>query len=329
MSNVCNSCFFPISSRETIKECGVCGKPTHSFCLIKEDEKEYCDPCYNLKTEAKEEIVLPEKIRRTYIELYRTCPRKFKLEVLDGHRSPPTKYTQVGIDLHELFEKAVRDRSYQKNKMWEDYGPMRDKQSEMGLFESPEDMQAFLIRAQDSIDTFYEILPSIPQPFAVEQTISYSIGEDMPDVEFTMDLITENIHGNLDLHDWKTGKVMVGKKISNDLQAPLYIYGVEKHFGRQVDSFNFYYLKEKKVRRFERVQPGVYECKVGKRSYYIRTEDAMKEVARDFSKMQKGHFQVPEDTRSMFFECKMCHLQEQGLCFGADQQSWVDLRGGS
>lgn len=321
----CNSCGFPMSEKETKVQCGVCGKSTHSFCLIKEADIGYCDNCYVVKTEEKPEVVLPDTIRRTYIELFRSCPRKFKLEVLDGHRSPPTKYTQVGIDLHELFEKAVLDRSYAKYDMIRDYAPMGDKQIRDGLFDDEADMEDFAKRASDSINTFYELLPSIPPAFVTEQTINYSIGENVPLVEFTMDLITENASGNLDLHDWKTGKVMVGQKISTDLQAPLYIYGVEQHFGRQVDSFTFYYLKEKKVRKFERVQDGVYECKVGKRSYYINTTDAMKEIARIFSKMKKGDFNVPNDTRGMFFTCKMCHLQEQGLCEGAYNQSWNQL----
>lgn len=327
MSSLCNSCGFPISSRETIGECEVCHKPTHSFCLIKEENIAYCDHCYVSKTEKKDIPELPEKIRRTYIELYRSCPRKFRLEVLDGNSSPPTKYTQVGIDLHDLFEKAVLDRTYTKTQMKLDYVPMLLAQIEAGLYEDEEDKQKFIDRANQSMDTFYDILPNIPPAFVTEQTISYSIGEDVPDVEFTMDLITEAPDNELDLHDWKTGKVMVGQKIATDMQAPLYIYGVEQFYGRKVRSFTFYYLNEKKTRTFTRVSEGVYECKVGKRSYYIKLRETMTEIAQIFSKMKQGQFGIPADTRKMFFTCKMCHLQEQGLCFGADQQSWVDLRG--
>ena len=327
MSTQCNSCGFPVSSRETIGECEVCHKPTHSFCLIKEDDKAYCDHCYVAKTEEKYVPELPSTIRRTYIELYRSCPRKFRLEVLEGHASPPTKYTQVGIDLHDLFEKAVNDRTYTKAQMWQDYHPMFKKCIDDELFDDELDIKKFQDRAEQSINTFYEVLPSIPQPFVTEQTISYSVGEDIPDVEFTMDLITEAPNGELDLHDWKTGKVMVGQKIATDMQAPLYIYGVEQHYGRKVRSFTFYYLNEKKTRTFTRVSEGVYECVVGKRSYYIKLRETMTEIAQIFSKMKQGHFSIPQDTKKMFFTCKMCHLQEQGLCFGADQQSWVDLRG--
>ena len=49
-----------------------------------------------------------------------------------------------------------------------------------------------------------------------------------------MDAVIEGENG-LELLDWKTGQVMVGKKLSSDLQAPLYIYGVMKHLNRHVE----------------------------------------------------------------------------------------------
>jgi hypothetical protein len=326
----CKSCNFPINEGETVKECEQCGGTTHSFCLLNNDGVRVCDVCMMTSAEKpkRADFVLPDHIRRTYIETYRKCPNKFKLEVLDGHKSPPNKYTQVGIDLHELFEKAVLDRSYTQGAMMHDYQGYYHKQLEMGIFESEEDKQKFTDRAFTSIKEFYNVLPSIPTPFATEQTIHYSIGDDVPLVEFTMDLITENENGNLDLHDWKTGKVMVGQTISSDLQAPLYIYGVQQHFNRIVDSFTFYYLNEGKTRTFNRINNLVYECKVGKRSYYINLEDTIKQIKSIFNQIKKGNFNIPQDTRKMFFTCKMCHLKEQGLCSGADQESWYQLNGG-
>ena len=327
----CKSCNFPINEGESTKECAQCGGTTHSFCLLLADDgSRICDICMmtNAEKPKKTDFILPDSIRRTYIETYRKCPNKFKLEVLDGHKQPPNKYTQVGIDLHELFEKAVANRDYTLEQMQEDYKVYQEKQREMGIFESEEDEERFEKRAQTSMKNFYEHLPNIPEPFAVEETLHYSIGDDVPLVEFTMDLITENENGNLDLHDWKTGKTLVGQTISSDLQAPIYIYGVQKHYNRIVDSFTFYYLNEGKTRTFKRINSLVYECKVGKRSYYINLEDTIKEIKSIFNQIKKGNFNIPQDTRKMYYTCKMCHLKEQGLCAGADQESWYQLNGG-
>ena len=325
----CNSCSFPFMSGETMAVCSKCEKATHPFCTIKDGDERLCDPCYNLSVEEANvtKYELPERIRRTYIEVYRTCPNKFRWEVLEGNRQPDNPYTRVGIDLHDLFEKAVLDRSYTKEQMEAEYEIMHAKQIEEGLYESNEEIEKFLLRASTSIKNFYETLPSIPPAFTTEETITYSLGDDIPNVEFTMDLVTENANGNLDLHDWKTGKVMVGQKISSDMQAPLYIYGVQKHFGRIVDSFTFHYLNEGKTRTFTRVNDMIYECKVVKRSYYINLEDFVKEIRSIFGQMKKGNFNVPQDTKSMYFACKMCHIKENGLCAGADQESWNQLGG--
>ena len=106
------------------------------------------------------------------------------------------------------------------------------------------------------------------------------------------------------------------------------LWDVEKETGRRVDSFTFFYLKEGKVRKFVRSNNGEFVCTVGKREYFIRTKDMISEIQRLFSHIKKGNFKIPQDTKKMFFPCKMCHLKEQGLCLGADQQAWIQLNGG-
>lgn len=318
----CRNCFTFIEDlRKTVK-CSTCNTPLHKDCAIN-DGAVFCDVCYTVREETPEriEFTIPEHIRRTYIETYRSCPYKFLKEVIEGNPQPPTCYTQIGIDLHELFEKAVNDRGYTKSDMETQFA-LCWLQYPDDLFESEKQKSDMAIRAQDSIDTFYHVLPTIPLPFTSEETIRYSIGEDIPQVEFTMDLVTENENGNLDMHDWKTGGVMVGQKISSDLQAPLYIYGVQKHFDRQVDSFTFYYLKENKTRVFERINHDDFVCRVGKREYFINLTDAIREVKSLFSQIKKGNFDIPRDTRKMYFACKMCHIKKQGMCRGADEEAW-------
>lgn len=318
----CKNCFTPVDGRSDV-QCTQCNSPLHKDCAIKEDGAFFCDVCYTVKEETPVTIEwdLPEHIRRTYIETYRTCPFKFLKEVLEGEQQPPTCYTQIGIDLHELFEKAVNDRSFHKNQMEEAFAVYWMGYTD-DLFESPKQKSDMAIRAQDSIDTFYNVLPSIPMPFTSEETIHYSIGDDIPLVEFTMDLVTENALGNLDMHDWKTGGVMVGQKISSDLQAPLYIYGVQKHFNRRVDLFTFYYLKDNKTRVFQRVDDDNFVCLVGKREYKINLTDAIREVKGIFAQIKKGNFNIPRDTKKMYFPCKMCHIKKVGKCKGADEQPW-------
>lgn len=122
----------------------------------------------------------------------------------------------------------------------------------------------------------------------VEETLMFEIDENLPKVSFTMDLVTENEQGGLDLFDWKTGKELVGKQLASDLQAPIYIHGVQQHTGRQVDSFTFHYLRDNKTRKFQRVDNDTFVCMVGKREYYIRLHETVGELQGLFTQMKKG-----------------------------------------
>lgn len=327
----CNNCFSPVGGRSSVS-CSACQSPLHKECVISFDGAPLCDLCFVVETEKPKskfgEFTLPERIRRTYIETYRSCPYKFYLEVIKGNTMPPNIYTELGSDLHELFEVAIQNPSYPKEKMMENIKFMFDRYPDeyFNTGFSTSNKENMWTRAIESIDTFYTILPSLNGVFAVEENIEFNIGDNIPNVSITMDLITE-MDGELFMHDWKTGKVMVGKKLSSDLQAPLYIYAVKHKYNKPVKSFTFYYLQENKTRTFVRSEtnPDEYICTVGKKHYVINLTDAIREVKSIFSRITKGDFNIPQDTRKMHFTCKMCHLQKQGLCAGADEESWNQL----
>lgn len=278
------------------------------------------------------QFTIPDVIRRTYIETYRKCPHKFFKEVIEGNVQPPTSYTQIGIDLHEIFESACKGNTNKEDAiriMGAKFDEYRDSLFDSGFAsDNRDDMRT---RSDESIDTFFDvILPSLPAtPFTTEETIEFSVGEELPNVQFTMDRIDE-IDGELEMHDWKTGRVMVGQKLSSDLQAPLYIYGTREHFQKPVRSFTFYYLQENKTRVFIRdaTNPDIYVCKVNKREYKVSLKSTIAEIQHVFSQIKNANFNIPQG-KSMHFTCKICHLLKEGKCQGADLQSWNQAKEGN
>ena len=321
----CYSCFRPAESSKIT--CSKCSNVIHEDCAIDDRGTLFCDTCYTnqVAEPPKTEHAIPEVIRRSYIETYRTCPFKFLKQVIEENEQPPNCYTQIGIDLHDLFEKGLNDRSYEDVHMQADFDSIwQNVYPNMDLFESKTQQEQMYDRAEKSIETFYQIIDDIPMPMVTEQTIHYEVGEGFPTVEFTMDAIIELEDGELEILDWKTGRVTTGQKLSTDLQAPLYIYGVQKHFERPVKRFTLYFLGENKVRTYERVAHNKYVCTVGRREYHIDLEDMVKEVRRVFSGIMKGNYNIPQDTKGMYFACKMCHIKKAGLCEGAELQSWYN-----
>jgi RecB family exonuclease len=142
-----------------------------------------------------------------------------------------------------------------------------------------------------------------------------------------MDRIDE-IDGELHVRDWKTGTVMVGQKISSDLQAPLYIHAIHEKFEKTVKSFHFYYLSENKTRVFDRIDDDNYVCTVNKRQYKINITDAIREVQSIFAQIKKNNFNIPRNTRNLYFTCKTCSYSRDGNCKGADVESWKQYNQG-
>ena len=312
----CKTCFTHVDGRKAIR-CATCNGVLHEGCAISFGGADLCDVCFTVAEEEPKskygDFELPAFVRRTHIETYRSCPYKFYQEVIKGNAMPPNEYTQVGIDVHNLIEKAITD-----GLPYEDCMAMIDEifeQYDDDLFQSRTKEEMY-VRATESLHTFYEaVLPTLDKTVAVEETIFTNIGDNIPEIRITMDLITEK-DGELEMHDWKTGRVMVGKKLSTDLQAPLYIYSVINKYKKPVRKFTFYYLQENKTRTFVRSEtsPDMYICTVGKREYKIILQDAIREVKSIFSKIKKGNFDPDPSNPNRYFTQKMCHLKELGLC---------------
>ncbi len=321
----CNNCFLHIEDARKETRCSVCNSPLHIACSIKEDNKHYCDMCFTLKQEEKPTLTfdIPDVIRRSYIETYKSCPYKFYLTVIKGITDgDETIYTRLGIDLHGLFEKACHNPNYTMDNMTSDLNASWNGYK--SLFENAEQEQKMLQRSKACISNFYNTLPTLPdKPLSTEETIVFDIGKGLPKISTTSDRI-DFVDDELEISDWKTGQTMVGKRLSSDLQAPLYIYGVQQKYGMPVRKFTFYFLQNNKTRVFEKQQDGSYICTVRKRIYRIVPLNAVREAQSIFSQIKKGNFNIP--TKSMYYTCKICHLFKNGNCKGADIQPWKLLQ---
>jgi len=322
---ICKNCNQEIADLRTVVKCSVCNAILHKDCRIKEGETFYCDNCYTVKTETPEspypDLIIPDTIRRSYIETYKSCPYKFYLEVIKGVSEDAGIYAQMGIDLHELFEKACNNHTFTQNDMTKEFATKWNAYPD-SMFENTEQKDKLALRSLTCIANFYKVLPTLPYtPFKTEEKIVFDVGKGIPNISTTSDRIDE-VDGELEVIDWKTGKTMVGAKFSTDLQAPLYIYGIRNKYKKPIRKFTFYYLNEDKIRIFTRTTNDDYICKVRKREYHINITDAIREVQAMFAKIVNKKFNIPFDTRKMFFTCKMCHLQKNGICKGADLESW-------
>jgi hypothetical protein len=172
------------------------------------------------------------------------------------------------------------------------------------------------------IDNYWSSKPSFPnRPFIAEETIIFSLRDDLPKVSITMDRIDQHDE-KLYITDYKTGQVKTGVQFEKDLQAPLYIYAVQQQYKKIVEEFRLFYIESGKERIYKRVSDTIYEVVVGKRSYRIDISQTIKDVIGMFESMKAGKWNIPTDNRSMFYACKVCKVKAFGACNGAEIQLW-------
>ena len=98
--NKCKQCKVELTwENKTI--CVKCGVEICEDCSMKNKFK--CEKCAD-----KLKIKIPDVIRRSSIEDYRSCPYYFKLHIIDGNEPRQNVLARLGSDLHDMYESIQR-----------------------------------------------------------------------------------------------------------------------------------------------------------------------------------------------------------------------------
>ena len=229
--NYCKMCNTELTW-ENATLCVKCGVSLCEDCSTKNKFK--CDKCAD-----KQKIKIPDVIRRSSIEDYKSCPYYFKLHVIDGNEPRQNVLARLGSDLHDLYEHIQRG-----DVNVEDIDSQLDWiMSHIEEDYPEEDMKRIWERAKICNNSFLKLLPTLTnKAIQYEERINFSIGEGIPQVTIAYDRLEEDENGDLHIVDWKTGKVMSGKKLTTDLQPALYLKAVESKYGKMPKSFRLVYV---------------------------------------------------------------------------------------
>lgn len=317
MSN-CTNCSVELTwENKTL--CVKCGVEICEDCSMKNKFK--CDKCSD-----KAKIQIPDVIRRSSIEDYKSCPYYFKLHVIDGNEPDQNVLARLGSDLHDLYEQVQRG-----DVSTDEILSQSDWIIEKILEEYPNtDRDKLWDRTKICNESFINLLPELTnKAIAFEERIVFPIGEGIPKVTIAYDRLEEDENGDLHIVDWKTGKVMSGKKLTTDLQPALYLKAVEHQYGKMPKSFKLVYLSDVdkqgnyKERTFTSIDGNKFVCKVGKKEYIQDITEQIKVVQKLFAQIKQGKFSIPQ--KPDYFKCKMCSFKDKGLCSGNDTQNWINI----
>lgn len=325
----CVNCFTEI--KKDVVYCSDCGKPMHKECAVScmSCGKILCDVCslannFKCKECTKEQKIEIDVIRRSHIEEYKQCPYAFYLDVIKGVETKGNKWTETGILLHELFDKyshvdnIMETKDDLKNEFLEGFIKLNED-----LFTNEYDKKEMLERGLVCIDNFIKYQIVAPKPFSTEEKFIINIDNNLPKVQVTIDRINKLENGEIEIVDYKTGKVHVGQKLKTDLQPPLYILGVREKYKVLPQRFKLLFLNEDKERVYEKIDEDKYVCKVNKNEYEISLQESIREVKTIFGRITRGNFNIPQNVSTWQCE-RMCKFGQGGakVCEGNLIESW-------
>lgn len=275
------------------------------------------------------------KIRRSDIVLYQECPYSYYLKNVEGVSQFGNIYSENGILLHDLFDKDSNsgfqpgeNTDQRKDRMLQEYAE-RFKTIPLERFENCQKkltIEKFKQQEYDkglkNIDGYFALTSELPSPYRTEEKLIVPIKDSTIELTITFDRVNKNADGTFDMLDYKTGKVFVGQKLNNDIQAGLYTYAYEHVYpDERINRFVFLFTGENKVREFIRISDNRFECYVGKKTYGFNISDKVEEAYNVFQSVEMGMFDYPQNLHP--WHCQnQCEYYHRNICKGKFKERW-------
>jgi DNA helicase II / ATP-dependent DNA helicase PcrA len=176
------------------------------------------------------------------LDLYLTCPLKYKFRRVFGIPQEPTINQRFGILIHNVLERF--------HKEGDDQGSEEGLRRLMGLFEagwrrtgfgSSDDELQFRDRAREAMRLYWEReRESDGEPVWLERKFDFRIGEHH--VRGRVDRVDRLPDGSHELIDYKTGERKSEAALESDLQLSLYRLAASEAWDLDANTGSYYYV---------------------------------------------------------------------------------------
>lgn len=197
-------------------------------------------------------------IRQSCIGAYETCPFLFSEQYkpfgqepeYNDDEAPTNKYALTGIKFHEVMEcwgNSAMNNVRMSNKDMHTLLDCKLAEIPSMHYDNEIDEMAFKDSLHEQLDWIYDTHCDI-KPLAVEHNfLIEDLIAGLPPFTGTIDCIEGNIeHKDVDIIDYKTGKVYTRLEMKSNVQATIYSLYFFKKYGFFPKNFVFYFTKHKK-----------------------------------------------------------------------------------
>jgi DNA helicase-2/ATP-dependent DNA helicase PcrA len=219
-----------------------------AYLLGSEREREGRRKLIATRQEPSLEAFLPRRgdgalsLSASDLDLYLTCPLKYKFRRVFGIPQEPTINQRFGILIHNVLERF--------HKEGEDQGSEEGLRRLIGLFEAgwrrtgfggSDDELQFRDRAREAMRLYWEQeRESDGEPVWLERKFDFRIGEHH--VRGRVDRVDRLPDGSHELIDYKTGERKSEAALESDLQLSLYRLAASEAWNLDVNTGSYYYV---------------------------------------------------------------------------------------
>lgn len=220
------------------------------FILSGEAERERSGEIVAEREEPSLEAFLPRKgqgmaLSATDIDLYRTCPLKYKFARVFGIPQQQTVNQRVGIAIHQVLERYHGPGGQQT---LDRLMTLFTEAWRKGGFGESDDENQFRERAVEALKLYYERSASLDAtPHWLEKSFEFTIGPHH--LRGRVDRVDALPDGGFELIDYKTGDPKPAKDLQDDVQLAIYQLAARESWGIEESTRGsfWYVLADEKV----------------------------------------------------------------------------------
>jgi DNA helicase-2/ATP-dependent DNA helicase PcrA len=223
--------------------------PLDAYLLDSEQERDGRRKLIAARHEPSLEAFLPRRgdgalsLSASDLDLYLTCPLKYKFRRVFGIPQEPTINQRFGILIHSVLERFHKDSDESGAKEGGEAGLM--DLFEVGWrrsgFGSSDDELQFRDRAREAMRLYWQREgESEGEPVWLERKFDIRIGPHQ--VRGRVDRVDRLPDGSYELIDYKTGERKSEAQLENDLQLALYRLAAREAWGLEAGTGSYYYV---------------------------------------------------------------------------------------
>ena len=238
-----NGLLAQVASPEQLAE--IEGSSLDPSLVAAESERELRQALVDSRSEPSLDAFLPRtggrlRLSATDLDLYLSCPLRYKFARVFGIPTPKTVNQKFGILIHDLLERFHRDGGQAGGEQL--VAMLEAGWERAGLEDSADEIQ-FRERAREALARYCEAESgSGAEPLWLERKFDLDLGPYR--VTGRVDRVDRRPDGSLELIDYKTGAALDPERLGGDLQLTLYRLAAERAWGVEPSVLTYYYVME-------------------------------------------------------------------------------------